>query len=57
MIQLQYRQSGEGWFSGEQRRYSYNTDSKGKGGVLGNREDTVSTPTVRGEGWCFGEHN
>ena len=46
-IQLQYRQSGEGWCSGEQRSYSYTTDSQEKCGVLGNREDTVTPPTVR----------
>ena len=46
-IQLQYRQSGKGWCSGEQRRYSYNTDSQEKGGVLGNISNTVTIPTVR----------
>ena len=47
MIQLHYRQSGEGWCSGEQRRFSYNTGSQDKGGVLGNIIDTVTLPTVR----------
>ena len=46
-IQLHHRQTGKGWCSGKQRRYSFTTDSQEKGGVLDNREDTVTLPTVR----------
>ena len=56
-IQLQHRQSGEEWCSGEQRRYSYTPGSQDKGGVLGNREDTVTTPTVRRRVVFWGTEN
>ena len=46
-IQLHHQQSGEGWCSGEQRRYSYTTDRQEKGGVLGNRDDTFTPLVVR----------